>query len=387
MKPNITQILLPIIAGMAYAVSCSAEHDSVVSDPVTGEVVRFDVENGTRATITSDANLSKKPFMVYGEMKSSNDKKSVLMKMFDGDVVTYNDEGEWDYDIPQYWLMGQLHSFVAVHPDRAKFDGFTNLKYSPDESKLSFTYEIPKEKNKTLDYNVATDIIVAAHRRKYNFDTPGPVKFKFKHILSRINIMPALKEILMYEDEKDKINRPENKDEFIVFDSIKICCNMITKADFSFTPEEISDNENETYDLVKTYELDNSSIVEEANLTFSTPKIVTNNGNHVNICDESDALILFPQTLHNVTIYLYYRVNDDTPVRRIKMELYELNLEAGKSYTYKFIIDKAYTGQIKSGSLVIEADDFRLPEDNDNEWIDGGGTISYEFSEDGTKIE
>lgn len=370
-----------MIIGMACcSTSCMADHDSDAPDTDKKEEIRFEVENSTRASVTYDSNINNS-FMVFGEMYTPDGH----VTMFDKDEVKHDENGNWDYFTPQYWLMGEEHSFAAIHP--YKVDGMSDINYSAEDSKVSFTYTLPKNNDGTLDYKDATDIIIATHRRKYNFDTQGPVKLKFKHILTRINIMPALKEVLMYEDEQDKKNRPYNKGEFIVFDKIDIHAKLKTKADFIFQPAGLPEDLFQTDVFDMTCKLDDSSVVEDAVLTFKDSPKVTNNGAHVNICDDDNALILLPQSVEKATLTLFYRVNDDTPtIRKIIIELTNPSWEGGKSYTYKFIIDKAYTGQISEGSLEIEADDFRLPDNNDNEWIDGGETISYDFSEDGTTI-
>ncbi|MDE6379409.1 MAG: fimbrillin family protein, partial [Muribaculaceae bacterium] len=136
----------------------------------------------------------------YAGLKIIFDKQKVELK-----------NGKWDYGAKQYWLMGQEHSFVAIHPYDVLPD-LDSLKY--ENSKVSFTYELPDSLDK------AKDLLVATHRRIYNMDNGNPVRFNFTHLLSTINIEPALDEVLMYEDEDDKVNYPYNEDEYILFQKI-----------------------------------------------------------------------------------------------------------------------------------------------------------------------
>ena len=74
---------------------------------------------------------------------------------------------------------------------------------------------------------------------------------------------------------------------------------------------------------------------------FDTPVIVTNHGNTVSFFDDSDALIMLPQTFaatSNAQLVLTYTVNDDTTERQVTIPLRDMKWESGKSYAYKITL-------------------------------------------------
>lgn len=365
-----------MILWMACATSCKSESEPVFE---SGEELEFEVaEAASRGSLTTNSNLPRLPFSLFGDVYRTGEYYQGIKVIFNGDEVKY-ENNKWSYGAPIYWLMGQEHSFVALHPSTDTMQGLTDLTYS--DSKVSFTYTIPVT-NGIIDYKEVKDMLVATHRRKYNFDTAGAVKFGFRHILSRINIAPALDEALMYEDESatDKSNHPYNKDEYISFHKIEIF-GLRTQASFSFIPTQIQDT-GQTDDIIKTYEVNDNSVA-DAVLTFSVPKKVTNNKTNTNICDDTDALFVLPQSINKDTkMILYYTVNDDNPMRTITFSLSDLPInewEAGKYYTYMFTIEKAYTGQIKDGSLkwiLTDISDINA----EDRWINEDGTIRQEFT-------
>lgn len=371
MKYAITHIILPMtMLGLTCATSCTSGNEPMLE---SGEELEFEVVEATsRAIVSTTSNLTNLPFSLFGDMNRTGEYFPGLKLIFNGDKVTYQNN-KWDYGTPMYWLMGQEHSFVALHP--YNIPGLSDLTYS--KSKVSFTYTIPRI-NGIIDYSAVADILVATHRRKYNYDTAGAVKFGFRHILSRINIAPALDEVLMYEDETDKVNHPENNDEYISFHKIEIF-GLKTKASFSFTPASIQNGM--TDESIETYNLYDNSVA-DAVLTFATPKIVTNNKHNVNICDNNDAMLVLPQGIDKDTkVILYYTVNNDHPMRTITFSFSDLpigNWETGKAYTYMFTIEKAYTGQIKPGSLKWKLTDITDNAANDR-WINEDGTIRQDF--------
>lgn len=360
------------ILGMACSTSCMSDPEPVLE---SGEELRFEVaEAASRASVTTNSNLKSRPFSLFGDMNRTGEYYPGLKVIFNGDKVKY-ENNKWDYGAPLYWLMGQEHSFVAIHPYSDNIQGLSDLTYS--DSKVSFTYTVPTT-NDIIDYSALTDILVATHRRKYNLDTAGEVKFGFRHILSRINIAPALDEVLMYPDETDKVNHPDNKDEYILFHKIEIY-RLKTKASFSFTPAPIQTGQ--TDERIATYEMYENSLADIV-LTFSVPKKVTNNKKNVNICDNDDAMLVLPQSIDkDAKVVLYYTVNDDHPMRTITFSFSDLPIdkwESDKVYTYMFTIQKAYTGQIKDGSLKWILTDISDSEANDR-WINEDGTIRQDF--------
>lgn len=373
MKCAIIYIILPM-ALLCMMCTTSCKSDSGMA-PESEEQMMFEVnEVASRTSVSLNSNLKNHSFSLFGDMDRTGAYFPGLKLIFNGDKVTFINN-KWDYGFPMYWVMGQVHSFVALHPSTDIIKGLSDLEYS--DSKLSFTYTIPVTNGK-IEYKEVHDILVATHRRKYTFDTAGAVKFGFRHLLSRINIAPALDEALMYEDEIDKTNHPENMDEYILFHKIEIY-RLKTKASFSFLPAAIQTGL--TDDNISTYDLYDNSMA-DAVLTFREPKKVTNNKHNVNICDDDDAMIVLPQGIDkNAKVVLYYTVNDDNPMRKITFSFSDLpidNWEAGKSYTYSFTISKAYTGQIKDGSLRWRITDF-IDNSAGDRWINEDGTIRQEF--------
>lgn len=363
-----------MLLAITCATSCMSESEPVLESE---EQLRFEVAEVTsRTSISTNSNLNTKSFSLFGDMNRKGEYFPGLKLIFNGDKVTFQNN-KWEYGPPMYWLMGQEHSFVAIYPSFDSFSGLTDLDYT--NSKVSFTYTVPVADG-LIDYKDVPDLLVATHRRKYNFDTAGAVKLRFSHLLSRINIAPALDEVLMYEDqnETDKLNHPDNKDEYISFHKIEIY-SLKTKASFSFTPASIQTGQ--TDERIETYELDDNSVA-DAVLTFSKPKKVTNNKTNVNICDDNDAFLVLPQQIDkDAKVILYYTVNDDTPMRKITFSFSDLPIdkwEVGKSYTYMFTISKAYTGQIKDGSLKWKLTDITDDEAGDK-WINEDGIIRQDF--------
>ncbi len=351
-------------------VSCTSDPDGLE----TGKEMEFDVTEvaGSRASITTTASLKNQPFMLFGDMYRTGEFYAGRKELFFGQQVTFKNN-KWDYGAPLYWLMGQEHTFVAIHPYLDSNSEISDLTYS-DDSKVSFTYTLPE----SLD-NV-TDILVAAHRRKYNIDCEAAVRFKFNHLLSCINIMPALDEVLMYEDETNRDEYPYNKDEYILFQKIELI-GIKTKAAFSFTPEPL-DNATSTDGCNVSYEIKDGL----CNYTFdysNNPVAVTNNKKHVSIFDNNKAVLILPQSFADDStseIRLYYSVNDDHVLRKITIPLKGVTWNTGTNYNYKFTIEKAYTGQIKAGSFTIDIDDPQHKDDeHEDAWVWDGETIDFTF--------
>lgn len=371
-----------IIATACAVASCTSDHEPVLE---SGEELRFEVTTAaaSRTYVSTNSNLTKQSFQLFGDMYRTGEHYQGLKLIFNGEKVTY-DNNKWNYgNTPIYWLMGQEHSFVALHPYSESIPGLSDLTYST--SKVSFTYTMPKNDDDITEYNKVADMLVATHRRMYTLDSTGAVKFGFRHILSRINIEPALDEVLMYEDEPYNSTHPENKNEYIRFEKFEIY-GLKTKASFSFTPAHLSSGQFQTDDRAMTYELDESSVA-DAVLTFTNPKSVTNNKRNVNICTDDDAFFVLPQSIGpDAKIILYYTVNDDHTddkfVRTVTFPFSGLPIdkwEAGKIYTYSFTIEKAYTGQIKPGSLKWKITDITDDKASDN-WIIGEGKFEHTFN-------
>ena len=361
---------MPAILTLTCVVSCTSDPDVLE----TGTEMEFDATEvaGSRASITTTETLKNQPFMLFGDMYRGGEFYAGRKELFFKQMVTFKNN-KWDYGTPLYWLMGQEHTFVAIHPYLDSTPEISDLDYS--DSKVSFIYTLPE----SLD-NV-TDILVAAHRRKYNLNSEAAVRFKFNHLLSCINIMPALDEFLMYEDETEKDEYPYNKDEYILFQKIELI-GIKTKAAFSFTPELLSGNATSTDECKVTCEIKDGLY----NYTFDyskKPVAVTNNKENVSVFDNDKAVLIMPQSFADDSdseIRLYYSVNDDNVLRKITIPLKGVTWNMGTNYTYKFTIEKAYTGQIKAGSFTIDIDDPKHQDDeHDDAWVWDGNTIDFIF--------
>lgn len=331
MKYNILYMILPILTGMACASSCSSYPDSYGTD--SGEKMEFEAMEtpASRTGITSNSNLTEKPFLLFGDVKGAYGTEI----LFNEKSVKY-EGGKWDYGTPLYWLKGQEHSFVAMHP--ASIQGISDLTYG--DSKVSFTYTIPMKDDK-IDIEAITDILVAGHRRKHNFDTPGAVKLNFTHILSRINIAPALNMATKDSGQSTEELNSADKDAYIEFKSIKIK-GLKTKAAFSFTPASLQAGKYQTDELVDSSESADDTF-QELDYLFVTPVKVYNNNTKVDLFDNANPLVLLPQLFSddpNSKIELTYTVSQDGSERTITIPMKGIKWEAGKSYTYTFTLDR-----------------------------------------------
>lgn len=308
---------LPIFSLAACLItSCTSD----ISDPESvssGSEVVFNISSITRSTLTTNDNIKEKSFAVFADMKHNLESPSIAPYIvMNGTEVSYSGSS-WTYTVPQYWFNGHTHSFVALHP--YSDNGISDKTYS--NSALSFTYTLPS------DYKNTTDFLTATHRRKYIEAEKNhhPVSFRFSHILSQINIAPTLDDNFMSQDDSLQFHKLE-------LSGVK------TTATFNIIPASLQTNP-QTDDRV----IDVSNQQGEDNLTveFAEPKIVRNHGS-INFFDDNDALIMLPQTFaptSNAQIILTYTI-DYTPERQIIIPLRDMKWESGKSYTYKFTVDR-----------------------------------------------
>ena len=369
---------IPLLAALMYATSCTSDPDPGIVPPTTGEEMIFEAESEplARAVVTTSETLTNKPFKLFGDVNRTGEYYPGLKEMFGGTKVTFKNN-RWDYGAKQYWLMGQEHSFVAIHP--YDIPEITDISYS--NSTLSFKYSLPQ------DLNAANDLLIATHRRKYTLDSAKPVKFNFIHILPRINVAPALDEVLMYEDETDRENYPYNKDEYILIRSLEIRSFKATGS-FTLTPDPLAGSmTNDKFTL--GYAVETEEKLVSIKFEFEDKPIkVTNNNETVYVIDKEAPIVMIPQTFKTplAEIVLEYTVNDDEPRRKIIIPLNGKTWEMGKMYTYKFTIEKAYTGQIKPGTFTIDVDDPLLTDDeHDDAWVWNGETIDFTFDKENYK--
>ena len=366
-----------MLIGLLSVSSCMSEPE--VTDYTTGEEMTFDVSTATatvtRASVnTGTTSLKNQSFKLFGDLNTSKvyingEYFEGIKRIFDGTEVKYT--GTCNYGTTQYWLMGQEYWFVALFPYSPQ--GVSDMSY--DDSKLCFTYTLPS------DLNNAVDLLAATDRRKFHFSISSTVTLNFKHLLSQISIQAALDEDLMYVDDEDYRNSdPDYEDEYIEFKRVDIY-GAKTAATFTVAPAETLSTNPENTGIVNVKLIDNGAD-SKLSKPFSTPTKITNNNKLVSFFSNTDALLIIPQQFaadSEAKMVLTYTINGNTErERQIELPLAGYIWEGGKTYTYKFTVSKAYTGQIKEGSLTIEINDIIDPNANDR-WISGGDKLEFEF--------
>lgn len=314
----------PIYIVLISIVTClisSCNSDSPDSNETgKGAQVTFDVSDLTRGSVTTSFNK----FAVYGDMKYHEDTNSTPIVLFNKTEVEYKN-GSWKYEGVQYWFHNHEHSFVGIAP--LSVLAISNLPTYSD-SRLSFAYSIPTSGNKVSANTDVTDIIAATHRRLYNDrDDNHTTTFQFVHIMSLINIAPALNDNIMTEEEFITIHKVE-------FAGFK------TKANFNITPASILTNK-QTNDMV--VEVNGHSGSANLTIEFAEGKKIKNDRKNVSLFDANDAVIMIPQTFgtdSGTELHIAYSINNDPTVKHINLPLNGQKWDSGKSYTYKFTINR-----------------------------------------------
>lgn len=301
--------------------SCSSDAPDNV-DP-KGSEMSFTVSELSRAAVTTTINIPGSKFAVYGDRKFPVDNNTEPSVIFNKTEVEYINNS-WSYNNPQYWFPNNEHSFVAVYPVSV-LDTDNKPQYS--NSKLSFTYTLPTSDGINVKPNDVTDILAATHRRLYYQGDGIPVSLRFSHLLSLINIAPALDDNLM------------DMEAYIQFHKLELT-GLKTKATFNILPAQRLSN-NQTDDRV----IDVSGHEGEGNLTieFNEPKKIMNRRDNVKLFDDNDAIIMLPQIFGSDTqtkLVLTYTLNNDTQTKQLSIPLDLLGWESGKSYTYRFTIGR-----------------------------------------------
>lgn len=311
----------------ACLVSSCASDAPESMDSGKGAELSFAVSGLSRASVTTSINK----FAVYGDTKLPADATAEPVVIFNNTEVEYRkDSDSWYYNNTQYWYPNREHSFVAVSPVSVLEAG-NNPRYS--NSQLSFTYTIPTtDGSGTLSSNSdVNDIIVATYRKLYDKDSfistvESRVTLKFGHILSLINIAPALDDNIMKNDEYILIRKLE-------------LSGVTTKARFDIVPAPRQSN-NETDDMVVDV-----TGQEDGNLTirFNEPVKIFNNRKNVSLFKNDDAIIMLPRVFaagSDAKFIISYSINDDPEIKQISLSLDNRSWESGKSYAYKFTIDR-----------------------------------------------
>lgn len=318
--------------------SCSSDAPENVEGS-KGSEITFAVAELSRASVTTSFNK----FALYGDMKFPVDATGVPSGVFNKTEVEYKD-GSWYYDGIQYWYPRHEHSFIAISPVSALETSGTPQYLN---SQLSFTYIIPTTSgNEVANYSDVADIMAATHRRLQDKDvTNTTVTFRFSHIMSLINISPALDDNLMAPDEYMKIHRLE-------------LSGFKTKAMFNILPASRQSN-NQTDDRV--IDIAGHDMAGKLTIDFTEPIKVTNDRKNVSLFDNDDAIIMLPQTFgadSDARIIVYYTINDESTEKQLLLSLKGKTWESGKSYNYRFILNRR--GLISETTAITDWDEMNV---------------------------
>lgn len=326
-------IVVLIVAGCTMQSCTSYDWDA----PVLGSEVTFEVADLSRASAISSINCEGSKFAVFSDMRYMN--YDHLLTVFDGDIVTYLN-GKWTYTNTQYWFPNHEHSFIALHPvDVTELSGTT---YS--DSRLTFTYTLPK------DFQSAQDLLVATHRRMYQEDPQSraePATLRFRHILSRINFN------VKNEGAADKVKVTK-----IVLEGIN------KKGTFSIIPAPILSG-SQTDDYTFSW----SDISNKGNLTANINVEIPEDELRPLFPDDN-ALLMIPQrdnqeVIMNIT-YTLYDANAQAEELTLTAQTPIGGWESGKEYNYSITIteiteDLLITVSVKDWQTPV-ASDLTVPE-------------------------
>lgn len=321
MYSKLRHIFFLVTAGWLLS-SCSTDAPDV-GKIEQGSAVEFATSGVSRAVTTNINNAGSK-FVIYGDKKlKADDSGNALNVVFNNTEVEY-DGASWKYDGLQYWFPKHEHSFVAIHPATIG----SGAEYA--NSRLSFVYTIPTSANNEVAKDDVADIIAATHRRFHDPDdneVSNVVTLKFGHIQSLINFAAAFDDNYLNETEFIKLKKLE-------------LSGFKTKATFSILPASLFTN-NQTDDRVNDVtgqEADGHMTIE-----FAEPVTVANNRAHVGLFDDNDAIIMLPQAFaadSDAHVTISYTINDDPTVKQVSLQLMNQKWESGKSYTYRFTINR-----------------------------------------------
>lgn len=319
MYPKLTYFLI-IIAILVTSCSQDAADDTVL--PPQAELL-FDVSGLSRGSVTTSIDK----FVVYGDLKSMNGESSKTIVMFNKKKVEYIN-GNWCYEGTQYWMPQYEHSFIAVYPESI-LDSGSGQQYL--DSHLSFEYSVPSSGGHLSSTGDVKDILIATHRRYYDHggadsQVADRITFTFTHILSLINLKPAF-----YDNKL-------SSDSYILFHGMDIS-GVSTKALFDIQPAS-RQTASQTDDMsIEVTGKDTGDL----KLVFNTPVRVENDARNVSLFADDDALIMLPQDFAadlGAEITLSYTINDDPTMNYVSIPLKNLKWDSGRSYTYKFTIEK-----------------------------------------------
>lgn len=328
-----------LIASAALCILASCSADDPADDPAGGAVAgdaAMEFSVGAEVRSMSDAdNLRLSPFSVFSDIYNST--VSAPMTVMVNVPLTYNQEdSRWQYSGQYYWFPAFEHSFVAVSP--AAVVNAPEAATSYADSRLTFTYTLPSDRSQIIDLAAAT------HRRKYanTQEKPDVVCLQFSHILSKINLAGAL------------IDEDMGRDDFIEFSKIELM-GFSTTGTYNITPAPLQSNLPTDDRIVEMSETKGEGYYE---IKFDTPKKIVNHGESVMFLDDSEAVLILPQTFaltSDAKIRLTYTVNGSHYVNHVDIPLAGGSWAIGRSYLYKFTISK--WGLKLIGTTIVDWDD------------------------------
>lgn len=328
---KIKHIYLTFLALTALILSaCSS--DSPDENSGKGDEVTFTVKDNSRASVTS----SIQEFTVFGDVKKSGDTSKEPVVLLNKTNVKFTGS-IWTYDNIQYWVPKMEHSFVAISPSSI-LEEENSHRYSG--SQLSFRYSVPLNGGILSSTDKVSDILVSTHRRVYGeIGTTTPddhrISFRFNHILSLVNLSPAFDDNLLAPDD------------YITFYGIEVS-GVKTTAQVNIMPAPMQST-TQTDDMVVGISAEESQTF---TLTLPTPVKVQNNGVNVNLFADADPLIMIPQIFepeNDAKITFSYTIADDPTMRYVSLTLTNQKWQSGKSYLYKFSIERSGMNSVTCG--------------------------------------
>lgn len=149
--------------------SCAKEE---VADNTDALKIQFDAEetSSSRAAIGSEGFPNGSAFAVWGYMT----KDIQTADVFDGQAVTKDTEGNWNYDDVRYWFPGWNYIFYGVYP--------------ADISKSVSVSQSGVIAIDNFDCSNANDLMTAKSD-EMSGDSPTQVSMLFKHLLAKVSFV------------------------------------------------------------------------------------------------------------------------------------------------------------------------------------------------------
>ena len=319
--------------------SCVTDTSDLTPEVSESRMV-FDVSSLTRGQVTTADNIKGNSFAVYGDMKysyntddpeSASEITEIILQA--SEVKYYSDTSGWKSTTQRYWRPNAEHSFVAVHPYLAVHT--VNANYL--NNTLSFSYTLPN------DYTDIPDLMVATHRRMYKFQKESPasaVKFKFFHIMSRINF------VVKCEVEKIKITKIELE-------------GLNKTGTFTITPASLTSGSEQTDDYIHTWSDIANIGTHTANIDVDIVKDEV-----TPLFPDRNAMFLIPQPENNEVIlnisYIQYDKDKELGERTLTSQTTIGGWQQGKIYSYSFTVNE----EDKNINMSVSVKDWESGSDN-----------------------